>query len=219
MALSQKSNKGAASLFEGITFKKIVFSVIGIFFVGVAIAFNAASKLGNDPIGILYDGLRAFLHLSGSQLGMASNIVNVAMLVIVFFLGRHYVNVGTFIYILPYGLAVSLGSKIHSFFFPAHLTLPLQILTAAIGCLCLYIGVGLYIAMDIGMDPFTGFVMMLCDKLKKEYRVVKIGFDVVCTLIGFLLGGKLGAITIICALIAGPFIQFFAGVFKKIKVD
>jgi uncharacterized membrane protein YczE len=141
------------------------------------------------------------------------------MLVLVFILGKRYINIGTLIYILPYGLAVDIGSRIHKFVFPSHLNLPLQILTAAIGCLCLYIGVGLYIAMDIGMDPFTGFVMVLCDKLHKEYRFVKIGFDVVCTVIGFLLGGKLGAITIICALIAGPFIQFFANLFKKIKVD
>jgi uncharacterized membrane protein YczE len=221
MGLSQTNKEGGktsafAKVFEGITLKKIILAVIGIIFVGVGIAFNADSKLGNDPIGILYDGARVAAHLSGSQLGMASNIVNIALLVIVFFIGRHYVNIGSFIYILPYGLAVNIGNYLHGMFFPNHLTLPLQILTAVIGCTCLYIGVGMYIAADIGMDPFTGFVMVLTDKFHKEYRVIKIGFDVCCTVLGFVLGGKLGVITVVCALIAGPFIQMFSKIFKKL---
>ncbi len=58
--------------------------------------------------------------------------------------------------------------------------------------------------------------MVLKDKLKKEYRFVKIGFDICCIIIGTLLGGKLGVITVITALSAGPVIQLLAEILKRI---
>ena len=74
----------------------------------------------------------------------------------------------------------------------------------------------MYITADIGLDPFTGMVMVLKDKIGKEYRTVKIGFDISCIVLGFVLGGKLGVITIITALTAGPVIQFLSKVIKNL---
>lgn len=90
---------------------RILLALAGIVLVGIGISFNAASALGNDPIGIVYDGIRNAAGLSSQQLGMASNITNIILLVIVFFTGRRYVNIGTLIYLAPYGLVVSLGER------------------------------------------------------------------------------------------------------------
>lgn len=197
--------------------KKTILAVIGILFVGTGIAFNAAASLGNDPIGIVYDGLRNMLALSAQQLGMASNFVNFALTAIVFLGGRRYVNIGTFIYIIPYGAIVDLGGKLYHALFPVQ-TLPLQILGAFIGCMLLYFGVAMFIAADIGLDPFTGTVMLIRDKVKKEYRTVKICFDAGCVLLGVISGGRLGIITVVTMLAAGPVIQFFSeGISKCIS--
>ncbi len=194
----------------------IVLAFVGIVLVGVGVAFNAAAALGNDPVGIMYDGIRSILGLTSEQLGLASNIVNIVLMLLVFFTGRHYINVGTFVYIIPYGAIVSLGGKLYHFLFQVQ-TFPIQVLGAVIGCLLLYTGVAMYITADIGLDPFTGVVMVLRDRIGKEYRYVKIGFDISCIVIGTLLGGKLGAITIITALSAGPVIQFLSDQMKKIR--
>ncbi len=189
--------------------KKLLLAIVGILLVGTGIAFNAAASLGNDPIGIVYDGLRNVLGLSAQQLGMASNFVNFVLTALVFCLGRRYVNVGTFIYILPYGTIVDLGGRLYHVLFPVQ-TLPVQILGAFIGCILLYFGVAMFIVADIGLDPFTGTVMLIRDKVKKEYRTVKICFDAGCVLLGVLSGGRLGVITVVTALAAGPVIQFFS---------
>ena len=55
---------------------RIILAILGIILVGTGVAFNAAAALGNDPVGIVYDGIRSALNLSSEQLGMASNIVN-----------------------------------------------------------------------------------------------------------------------------------------------
>ena len=147
--------------------KKLLLAIVGILLVGTGIAFNAAASLGNDPIGIVYDGLRNVLGLSAQQLGMASNFVNFVLTALVFCLGRRYVNVGTFIYILPYGTIVDLGGRLYHVLFPVQ-TLPVQILGAFIGCILLYFGVAMFIVADIGLDPFTGTVMLIRDKVKKN---------------------------------------------------
>lgn len=192
----------------------IVLAIVGIFFIGTGVAFNAAAALGNDPIGIMYDGIRNVAKLSPEQLGMASNIVNISLVVLVLLLNRHYINIGTLIYIVPYGTIVDMGRKIYYVMFKVQ-TLPTQIIGAGLGCLFLYLGVAMFIAADSGLDPFTGIVMVLRDKCKKEYKVVKICFDIVCILIGFILGGKIGIITILTAATAGPVIQLFADCIKK----
>lgn len=193
---------------------KMFLAVVGILLVGTGVAFNAAAALGNDPVGIVYDGIRNTADLSAGQLGTASNIVNVALAIIVFFLDRHYVNIGTFIYIIPYGAAVSLGGSLYAVLFSAQ-TPAFQVMGAAAGCLMLYTGVAMFIAADIGLDPFTGVVMVIKDKAGKPYRVVKICFDILCIILGTVLGGKLGVITVITAFTAGPAIQFLSDGMKK----
>lgn len=131
---------------------KVIFAAVGILLVGTGVAFNARAALGNDPIGIIYDGVRNAANLTAEQLGMTSNIVNIVLLVLVFLADRHYVNLGTFIYLIPYGFAVDLGGKLYQALIPAQ-TLPFQILGAFIGCLLLYVGVAMFITMDMGVDP------------------------------------------------------------------
>ncbi len=189
---------------------KIIGALIGILFIGIGVAWNAANGLGNDPIGLVYDGMRNTLHLTPGQLGMVTNIINLSLITLLFFIGRRYVNLGTVIYILPYGFSVSLGSKL---FEALQITTLIGHIGAAVaGCLLIYLGVAIYITVDIGLDPFTGIVMVIRDKLKLDFRKVKIAFDITMILLGALLGGALGIVTILTALTAGPCIQWLAAV-------
>lgn len=204
-----------------IKMNKLVLAIVGIILVGTGVAFNAAAALGNDPIGIVYDGIRNSAHLSEEQLGMASNVVNIVLVIIVYLLNSRYVNLGTWIYIIPYGTVVTFGGKLYHAVFTSQ-SLFTQMIGAFCGCMLLYTGVAMYIAADVGLDPFTGLVMVLRDKIGKEYKVVKVCFDMCCILLGVLLGGKLGVITIITALTAGPVIQFLSnkigGLMKHNKI-
>jgi uncharacterized membrane protein YczE len=196
---------------------KIIGALIGILFIGIGVAWNAANGLGNDPIGLVYDGMRNTLSLTSGQLGMVSNIINLTLITLLFIIGRRYVNLGTVIYILPYGLSVSLGSRLYD---ALHVISPAgHILAALAGCLFIYLGVALYIAVDIGLDPFTGIVMVIRDKLKLDFKKVKIGFDITMIILGTLLGGSLGIVTILTALTAGPCIQWLASTMNTLLLN
>lgn len=188
---------------------KAVSALAGIFLIGIGVAFNAMAHLGNDPVGIFYDGVRNALGLTQVQLGTASNLVNIALVILLFFIGRHYVNIGTFIYIIPYGYFVNLGCRIFQIFFTDQFLIQ-QIAASFIGISCIYIGVAIFIAMDVGVDPMTGVTLVLGEKINWQYGKAKVLFDVTITTIGFLMGGKLGIITLICAATAGPCIQYLS---------
>lgn len=194
--------------------KKIVFALMGVLLIGVGIAFNNCAGLGNDTVGIVYDGIRSFWGMTGEQLGMASNVVNLTLVIVLFLVGRKYVSLGTLIYFLPYGFCVNLGTWLYGAL-KLQQTLPVQILFSVIGCLILCMGIAIFIVVDIGVDPFTGIVLVLCDRTGKEYRVIKVFFDLTCVVVGTLLGGKLGVVTVVTAIAAGPVIQFFTGIVKK----
>lgn len=189
---------------------KIMGALIGILLIGIGVAWNASNGLGNDPIGLIYDGMRNTLSLTSGQLGMVSNIINIALITLLLIIGRRYINLGTIIYILPYGFSVSLGSRLYEALQVS--SRAGQIGVALAGCLLIYLGVALFITVDIGLDPFTGIVMVIRDKLRLDYKKVKIGFDLTMIIIGALLGGTLGIVTILTALTAGPCIQWLAAV-------
>ena len=197
-----------------VTGKKILAAAFGVLLVGIGVAFNNCTGFGNDPIGIVYDGIRSITGMNQAQLGMASNVVNVVLLVFLFFTGRRYVSAGTFVYLIPYGFCVDLGTFLYHqlAFSDAFL---LRIAFSVIGCTLLCLGVAIYITVDIGVDPFTGLVLVLWGAIKKEYRYVKIGFDLAMVVLGTALGGKLGVVTVVTALAVGPIIQIFMGVLKK----
>ncbi|WP_238483755.1 YczE/YyaS/YitT family protein [Anaerosporobacter faecicola] len=196
---------------------RILIALIGIFFVGLGVAFNAATLFGNDAIAILYDGLRNVLKMSPDQLGLVSNGVNVAMIIVLFFLGKRFINIGTLIYILPFGFFVSIGTKIFHLFLQQESFIQ-RIIGAVIGCSATYFGVALFIWVNLGLDPFTGVVMAVSEKLKWTFRKTKICFDIIMVATGFLMGGKLGVITLVTVLTAGPIIQFFTEQLRKIRL-
>lgn len=201
-----------------VTAKSVLIALIGVLLVGVGVAFNNCAGLGNDPVGIVYDGIQNVTGMGAEQLGLASNIVNLSLALLVFFTGRKYISVGTLVYFLPYGFFVELGILLYQLLAPETGGLAVQIAFSVVGCLLLYLGVAIYITMDIGVDPFTGIVLVIRDAVKKEYRIVKIIFDITMIILGTVLGGKLGAVTIITALTAGPVIQFFSGELHRLLI-
>lgn len=194
--------------------QQILAAMVGIFFVSVGVAFNNGAGWGNDAIGMLYDGIRVAFGMTSDQLGMASNVVNIALTVILFLLARRYVSIGTFVYLLPYGFFVNIGTMLYPVIFSSDMVW-VRVLGSVTGCVLLCLGVAIYIVLDVGVDPFTGIVLFLADVVKKQYGLIKIIFDGTLIVIGALLGGKLGAVTLITAVAVGPTIQFFADLIRK----
>lgn len=192
-----------------ITGKRMLIALLGVWLVGIGVGFNNQAGLGNDPVGLFYDGVRKVMGFEPSMLGMVSNGVNTVLAIFLLFTGRKYLNVGTLIYLIPYGLFVNFGTWLYHILI-VDPGIGLRVLCSVLGCLFLYFGVAMVITMDIGVDPLVGSVLVLRDITGKEFRMVKIVFDLCLCIIGTLCGGTIGVVTIITAFTAGIGIQFFA---------
>ncbi len=197
--------------------KKMILAFWGDTLVGMGIGLNSCAGLGNDPISVLSDGLHKFFSIS---MGAAVNATAYTLLVVVLILGRKYINVGTLINVLPLGFFVNLGVATYSALNVAEGGLFFRSIAVLAGCAFLFFGTALFITVDIGQDTWTGFAMLLRDRTGKEYRFVRAALDVVALVIGFLLGGTVGAATIFSALLGGPTIQMFCEFINKfVKFD
>lgn len=191
--------------------KKILIAIFATVLIGFGIAFNACAGFGNDPISVLFDGFHNSFDIS---LGMGSDIVNCFFFILVLIFSRKYINIGTFIYALTLGFFVNIGISFYRFIAIPN-SLIFRIFMSILACVSLCFGIALYIAVEIGLDPCTGFVMMLTDKTSKQYRFVRVATDMSALVIGFLLGGKVGITTVVSALSGGPVIQAFLHFIKK----
>ena len=88
-----------------------------------------------------------------------------------------------------------------------------RILTLGIGCVILAYGMTIVIKSDSGTGPNDLVAIVISDKSKKPFSVMRIIVDVCFVAVGFLLGGVIGIGTIICAALVGP----VAGVFLPIN--
>ena len=193
----------------------IMLTIVASILCGLGCGFVNYASLGMDAIGIFYDGIRNVLKLSSHQIGYASYIVSFILFVFLWIVKKKYVSLGSFIYIVMYGVFANLGTLMWQHTIGSGNMLA-KIFIAVLGFGILYLGLAIFIAVDIGVDAFTGVMLWLCDITHKDMKIIKVLFDVGLTVIGAILGGKLGAFTIISVLLGGPCLSFITMRIQKI---
>lgn len=191
--------------------KRILLFLFSVAMMGVGIGLNSCVGLGTDPISVFSDGVHNFFHIS---LGSAFNVTNCTIFLIVLFLGRRYINIGTLIHAMFLGTFVNIGVNIYSLLGIGE-SFFLKIITATIACLLLFFGTALLISVNIGLDVWTGLAMLLRDKTHKEYKFFRVAIDIFSFAAGYLMGGTVGVITLLAACFGGPIIQRFVGTIEK----
>ena len=78
-----------------------------------------------------------------------------------------------------------------------------------LGCVILAYGMTIVIKSDSGTGPNDLVAVVISDKIKKPFGIVRIIVDICFVVAGFLMGGAVGIGTIICAALVGP----VAGIF------
>lgn len=82
-----------------------------------------------------------------------------------------------------------------------------KVTLVGLGCFIIAIGFSILSSTNVGMAPNDIIPFIIKDKIKLEYRWIRMGFDAIFLIIGYLLGGIVGLGTVISMLITGPFIQ------------
>lgn len=197
---------------------KEIFIRVIILFVGLTIAHLGVTlfllaDLGADPFNVLIQGLfRTIVSVTGAKLlthGYTHVAVSLLIIAVLLLTDKNYVKIGTVICMVCGGPIIDfftwmLGSIIH-----AGNPFMMRIVVLALGCVILAFGMTIVIKSDSGTGPNDLVAIVISDKLKKPFGIVRIVVDVCFVLFGFLLGGAVGIGTLICAALVGP----VAGIF------
>ena len=179
-----------------------ILAISGAMLCGLGAGFANFASLGMDSVGTFYSGIRVALGFELNQMGTVSYIVSAILFIFLWFAARKYVSFGSFIFIVVYGICANLGTMSMEFLFRTD-SVVIRTIIAIIGELILFLGLGIYVAIDIGVDAFTGVILWII-------------FDLVLTVIGILLGGQLGVFTVITILAGGPCVDFFTKKVQKV---
>ena len=191
--------------------RRIWMALVGMAICGMSVGFFKRALFGVDPFQCLCGGVANVIPL---HFGTLYVLINLVLLIVDFFLDRHYIGISTFINLFLLGYLVEFSENILAQFF-GDLSLPGRILFLAIGIVLNCIAAALYYTANLGVSTYDAIPLHIADRKPKAFgrtvpfRVVRIFCDFICVLIGTVLGLLPGIGTLICALFMGPLITFF----------
>ncbi|MDD3383278.1 MAG: hypothetical protein WC123_00110 [Bacilli bacterium] len=193
-------------------FYRLFWVFISVVLLGLGGYFFVTANIGSDALTVFNQGVATFL---GLDFGYGIIITNSFFILVMLFLRKDLISYGTFMSLL-------IGPIVNFFTSISLLTTPdkihLKILMLILGIILAALGIAIYISMKLGLSPFESVVVAIQEKLKTHFRYVKIIFDAILFIIGYLLGGIVGFGSIIAIITIGPLVDFFLLTFKKIKI-
>lgn len=196
-----------------------------VLFVGLCIAHLGVTlfllaDLGSDPFNVLVQGVfRTLSSITGSTFlthGYTHIGINLLIILILFLTDRNYIKLGT-VFCMAFGgpiidfFTALLGDHINS-----NLPFAARLCILALGCIILAYGMTIVIKSDAGTGPNDLVAIAISEKGHLPFGITRTITDVSFVVIGFLLGGKFGIGTIVCAALVGMVAERFLPINEKI---
>ncbi len=186
--------------------KRILAFILGLFMIQVGVALFLKVNIGSDPFTVFTQGLSKVLHITP---GMANRIITIILLVLVLFLDRQQIKLGSIVAVLCAGTFLDGALFVLTPLFSIAFPMPMKLFLFLLGSLLVGIGFPLLKSADFGVAPNDSAYFVIVDRLEKPYGIIRMGVDSLYMVVGFLFGGVIGIGTVFCILLIGPIIQFF----------
>lgn len=176
------------SFFKSISYpslgKRGIIFIIGIILSNFGIACYYRCLLGTDPYSVMVDSMHTLFALSHGEI---TNILNVILFVFMLIFGRKYINIGTIVSALAAGTLIDLFERLIDVVCPEPV-LWMQIVILAIGFFVFGTGLGLVVIANLGLGTAEFLPVLVSEKTGANLRWIRIAYDVICLLIGIVLG-------------------------------
>ena len=174
---------------------------------GAGIALSIRSGLGAAPWDVFHVGLH---RATGLSVGAATGATSVAAILVALAAGTRP-GPGTLVNALLIGACVDLGLAL----VPGAPPLPLAAAYLAAGLVLFGIGSGLYLSARLGSGPRDSLMVALARRRRWTVGRARAGIEIAALAAGLMLGGELGAGTVIYAVAIGPVTQWGIALFAK----
>ena len=202
------------------TLLRIIILFIGLVIAHFGVTLFLLSNLGADPFNVLIQGV--FRTVSEATKwsfishGNVHQAVCLLIILILLFVDRAYIKLGTIICMFCGGPIIDFFTWFIKLLFGEGYSLAVRIAMLVLGCVILAFGMTVVIKSDAGTGPNDLVSIVISDKSRVRFGIIRITVDFAFVLIGALLGGIFGAGTIVCAFLVGPIADFFLPKNEKI---
>ena len=181
--------------------RRLVQLYVSLVIYGVSMALMIRSELGNMPWDVLHQGL-------AEQLGLPFGVVVVlvgALVLLAWWPLHERPGLGTISNVAVISVVIDPALAI----IPDTGDLAARVALAVAGVVLNGAATAAYIGVHFGPGPRDGLMTGLVRVTGASVRLVRTAIEVSVVVAGFLLGGTLGAITVIYALAIGPLTHLF----------
>lgn len=174
----------------------LVVLAIGLAFFGLGEALMVQGGLGVSPWTVLAQGLSV---RTGLTIGWTSLVIGAVVLTLWIPL-RERPGIGTLVNVVVISVVIEVGVRT----LPAPTGLGWQGLFVLLGVASVGLGSGLYLTCNLGPGPRDGWMTGLHRRTGWPVSRVRMGIEASVLVVGWILGGTVGAGTVVFALLIGP---------------
>lgn len=201
--------------FRNVDKKKLVLVLVSVVVMGFSLSFLNKTNLGTDPCTMFNLGISSKLGLS---LGTWQALFNSVLFVLVVAFDRSQIGWGTLANMFLVGYSFDFFTWLNGLWIPdaVYEGMTARILIT-IPALCIFIlAAAAYMAVQLGTSPYDALPFIIASRVKRlPFKAVRMIWDMIICVTGWMLGSTLGVVSIIMAFALGPVISW---VRKKLTV-
>lgn len=194
--------------FLGVDKKSLILVFISVIMMGFCVSFLNRCAFGADPCTATN---LSIANMIGHSLGNTQAVINIILLIVVFICDKSNIGWGTLANMFLVG---------YSFDFMNWITKDIikdswfEIIAVRVGVaipvLALFVFVAsIYMACMLGAAPYDALSFIIASKVKKlSFKTVRILYDCLFVVLGYVLGRQSGVITVAMAFLLGPMVTW-----------
>lgn len=202
--------------------RRIIFVILAVIGMGLSLSFLIRTDLGGDPYTCMN---LAISDRIGISFGHWQALLNVLLLILVFFCDRSLIGIGTVANMFLVGYCVDFFTWAENLFLPEKITSLIARGAIAVPALALFIiSAALYMCCELGVAPYDAAAFLLHKGITKHpklqklpFRAVRIPYDFLACGICLLFGGSIGVVTVMISLFLGPVVDKTGSFLKSRK--
>lgn len=198
---------------------RVIILLVGLTIAHLGVTLFLLANLGSDPFNVLVQGIfRTLSELTNWSLlthGRTHIVMCFIIILVLLIVDRSYIKIGTVLCMICGGPIIDFFTIFLNPLFTDGSSLIYKIIMQVLGCVILAYGMTIVIKSDAGTGPNDLVAVVISDKTKKKFSIIRIVVDVSFVVVGFVLGGSVGIGTIICAFCVGPVAGIFLPVNEK----
>ncbi|MDD6102838.1 MAG: hypothetical protein PUB67_07015 [Clostridiales bacterium] len=194
--------------FFGVDKKSLILVIISVIIMGFCVSFLNRCNFGTDPCTATN---LSIANIIGASLGNTQAVINIILLIIVVAVDRSHIGWGTFANMFLVGYSFDFMNYItRDIIKPEWFENMAVRIGVVIPVLALFIfAASIYMAAMLGASPYDAISFIIASKQSRlSFKTVRIIYDGVFVVLGYVLGRQSGVVTLIMAFLLGPMISW-----------